>query len=405
MNNFKIAWRNLWRNRKRTLITVASIFFGVYISTVMSSMQEGSYSGMIDNIVKFYSGYLQIHNEDYWDNKTINNSFDENDSLINKIKSVKEITQVTKRIESFALMSSGNLSLGAAVVGISPQSEDSITHLSKWISSGKYLTTKDDGILMGAALAKYLKVKVNDTIVMLGQGYHGASAADKFVVRGILNFPSPELSKGFVYMSLNKCQNFYSANNLLTSYVLMVSDPYHVAKAKRKLTQLISLPYKVMTWSEMQPEMLNMIESDRAGGIIMKFILYIIIGFGIFGTIMMMISERKREFGVMIAVGMQKSKLRNILIYEILLIGLIGIIAGFIAGIPTIAYYYANPIVLTGDAAKTMVDMGIEPLMQFTWKASVFYYQAIVVFILTLFVAIYPISTIRKLKVVKALKA
>ena len=81
-----MAWRNLWRNKRRTIITIASVFFGVLLSTVMSSMQEGSYSSMIDNIVKFYSGYIQIHQENYWDNKTINNSFALTDSLLAKVK-------------------------------------------------------------------------------------------------------------------------------------------------------------------------------------------------------------------------------------------------------------------------------------------------------------------------------
>jgi len=103
-SNIVIAWRNLWRNKRRTLITVASIFFGVLLSTVMSSMQEGSYSSMIDNIVKFYSGYIQIHNEKYWENKTINNTFEADEMLVKHIEDdlklieKKFFTQYKKRI-------------------------------------------------------------------------------------------------------------------------------------------------------------------------------------------------------------------------------------------------------------------------------------------------------------------
>ena len=99
-SNLNLAWRNLWRNKRRTLITVASIFFGVLFSTIMSSMQEGSYSSMIDNVVKFYSGYIQVHEEDYWEKKTINNTLSPTDSLNNAIYSVEEITFVTPRLES-----------------------------------------------------------------------------------------------------------------------------------------------------------------------------------------------------------------------------------------------------------------------------------------------------------------
>ncbi|NOZ45889.1 MAG: ABC transporter permease [Chlorobi bacterium] len=404
MNNVKIAWRNLWRNKKRTFITVASIFFGVFLSTFMTSMQQGSYSGMIDNIVKFYSGYIQIQNEDYWENKTINNSFQLTDSLISTIKSVTEITQITPRLESFALISTENLSQGAVVVGIEPENENNLTGLSKWVKEGNYLSSNDDGILMGKLLAKYLKANINDTIVLLSQGYHGSGAAGKFVLRGILDFPSPELSKGFVYMELKNCQQFYSAEGFLTSLVLMVKDQSHLPKAKRKLSKIINSPYRIMTWDEMSPEMVNMIESDKAGGVIMKIILYMIISFGIFGTILMMLNERKREFGVMIAIGMQKTKLGKILFYETLMIGLLGVVLGFLVSIPTIAYYFAHPIVLTGDAAKTMIDIGVEPLMKFSWKAMVFYNQVIIVFVITFLIAFLPLTNINKLNVVKALK-
>jgi putative ABC transport system permease protein len=104
--NALMAWRNLWRNKRRTLITVASVFFGVLLATFMSSMQEGSYTSMIDNVVRFYSGYIQIQNEAYWDNKTINNSMTPTAELFEITKSTPEISNVTTRLESFALASS-----------------------------------------------------------------------------------------------------------------------------------------------------------------------------------------------------------------------------------------------------------------------------------------------------------
>ena len=97
--NILLAWRNLWRNKRRTLITVASVFFGVLLSTLMSSMQEGSYSSMIDNIVKFYSGYIQIQNEEYWENKTINNSMEPTQELYAKASSVPDVTHIATRLE------------------------------------------------------------------------------------------------------------------------------------------------------------------------------------------------------------------------------------------------------------------------------------------------------------------
>lgn len=404
-SNLRLAWRNLWRNKRRTLITVASIFFGVLIATVMSSMQEGSYSSMINNIVKFYSGYIQIQDEDYWESKTINNTFVPTDTLINRIKSVKEITLYTPRLESFALASSEEITRGSAVIGIDPAREKEVMDIGQWIVEGSYLDQNDAGVLVGYDLAKYLELSVGDTLVMIGQGYHGSTAVGAYPIRGILKFPSPELNKQSVYMGLSAAQEFYSADHLITSLVLMLEDQYDLNRAVRKLSNKISSPYRIMTWEEMHPELLQMVEADRAGGVVMKAILYIIIGFGVLGTIMMLVAERKREMGVMIAIGMQRFKLSSILFFETVLIGMIGVLVGFAGSIPLIAYFYHHPIPLTGDAGKTMEQMGIEPLMYFSWLPSVFYHQVITVFAITLVIAVYPVFTSQRLKVHQALRA
>lgn len=404
MENLKIAWRNLWRNKKRTLITVASLFFGVIISTLMTSMQEGSYSSMVDNVVKFYSGYLQVQSDEYWENKTINNTFELTEELLQKISGTEKITHVAPRLESFALASTENESRGTILFGINPEKEEEITGISKWISSGEMLKSGDGGLLVASGLATYLQLELHDTLVLLGQGYHGVSAAGKYPIRGIVDLPAPDLNRQMVYMELGACQEFYSADNLLTSLIVMVKDPYDLPHAQRSLKKIVHKPYRLMSWDEMQPELKQMIEADRAGGTIMKGILYMIIGFGILGTITMMLAERRREMGVMVAIGLQKARLGIILFYETIFIGIVGVISGFLGSIPVISYFINNPVALTGDAAGAMIDMGIEPYMYFTWHPSVFYNQMITVFVITFLIGIIPVVTSFRLKLSKALR-
>ncbi|RLD76797.1 MAG: ABC transporter permease, partial [Bacteroidetes bacterium] len=265
MNNFKIAWRNLWRNKRRTLITVSSIFFGVFLAALMNSMQEGSYASMIDNVVKFYSGYIQIQNEEYWDKKTINNSFELNKELTDKIDGVKEITKYTGRLESFCLASSETITQGALIIGIDPNKENEVTGLSKWVrEDGKYLENGENGVLVGELLSKHLKLNVGDTLVIIGQGYHGIGAAGKYPVKGILEFPSPELSKTFIYLDIQIAQELFSAPNRYTSMALMVENQQFVDIANNELSSKIEKPLTTMSWAEMQPELVQMIDSDRA---------------------------------------------------------------------------------------------------------------------------------------------
>jgi len=405
MKNLKIAWKNLWRNKRRTLITVSSVFFAVIISTVMSSMQEGSYTSMVDNWVKFYSGYMQIHQEDYWEDKTINNSFPETDSLIHLVEQTEGVTQIAPRFVSFALASSEETTKGAMIMGVDPEGEDRITEVSKWITSGHYLEPGDDGLLVVSGLINHLGLGVSDTLVLLGQGYHGVSAAGKYPIRGILEFPNPEINQELIYMDIDNCREFYSAESLLTALVIMVTDHYAMPGVRERLQEKIGSPYRLMTWNEMHPEVVQLIEADRAGGVVMKAILYILVGFGIFGTILMMLSERRREMGVMVAIGMQRTKLGVILFFETILIGLIGTLAGFAGSVPIITWFINHPIRLTGEAAATMIQMGIEPLLLFSWLPSVFYNQVITIFIITVVIAIFPVYRAGILRVNQALRA
>ena len=171
MNDYlKLAWRNLWRNKHRTLLTTASVFFGVILSAFMSSMQEGSYAQYIKTIVNSYSGYLQVHLKGYWRDKVINNSMEY--SLIKReLSTIKGITVCSPRLENYALASSEEITKGVMVIGIAPKEEDGITYLSKKIIKGNYLMPGVTGVVLGSTLAKYMKLDVNDTLVLLSQGF------------------------------------------------------------------------------------------------------------------------------------------------------------------------------------------------------------------------------------------
>lgn len=400
----QLAWRNIWRNKRRTLITIASIFFGVVLSSFMSSMQEGSYAQYIKTIVNFYSGYIQVHQKGYWNDKVINNSF-EYRSLKSKLAEVRGITASTPRLENYALASALEITKGVMVIGISPEEENRITNLSKRIIRGNYLVPGDKGVVLGSELANYLELGVSDTLVLLSQGYHGVSAAGIYPVRGIIKQPSPELDRTVVYMDIAICQEFYSAEDRLTSMVIMVKNSKEVEQVKKELISKSGKDFEVMDWKEINDILIKQIESDRASGMIIKGVLYMIIAFGIFGTIMMMTAERSKEFGVLVAIGMQKYKLSYILVLETILLGLVGVIAGIIASLPITWYFTFHPIPFTGQAAETMSQMGFEPVMSFSMTPSVFYNQAITILVFTIIIGIYPVLNISRLLISKALRS
>jgi len=399
----KLAWRNLWRNKRRTIITSASVFFGVVLSSFIRSMEEGSYAQYIRSIVNSYTGYIQIHKKGYWDDKIINNSFELNQSVVSKLNGNKKITHYSPRFETFCLASTEDVTKGVMIFGIDPQREDKITNISGKLKQGNYLKSNDDGVILSSTLAKFLKLNIGDTLVLIGQGYHGASAAGKYPVHGIIKHPSPELDRSLVAMEIKKCQELFSAPGLLTSMVIMVHNNDEVADTKEALSHSLPANLEVMDWKEMNELLMKQIESDRAGGVITIDILYLIIAFGIFGTIVMMMAERKKEFGMIIAVGMQKYKLILVVLLETVFIGMIGAITGILASIPILGYYYYHPIPFTGQAAEMMLEMGFDPVMFFSLDPAIFLKQALIIFIFTLIIGIYPVLNIRKLEIANAL--
>ncbi|HZL10018.1 MAG TPA: FtsX-like permease family protein [Prolixibacteraceae bacterium] len=172
---------------------------------------------------------------------------------------------------------------------------------------------------------------------------------------------------------------------------------------KHKLKAELGKDYEIMTWDEMDPVTKNMIDADRSGAYITKGILYVLVGFGIFGTVIMMMAERRKEMGIMIAIGMQKSRLSKILFYETTLLGLVGVLAGFAISFPLILYLVYHPVPLTGETAKAYEQFGFEPAMYFSAQWFVFARQVLIIFIITMTVYIYPLVKTYKIKLINAL--
>lgn len=470
MKSYLLAWRNLWRNKRRTLITVASVFFAVFFALLMRSLQLGSYAHMFRNVIESYTGYIQVQNEDFKDNSIVDNSFDFTPEIQKIILSDRNVTDLVPRFESFALASAGPLTKGVLVMGIDPEKEtllsnvrnrlvryrltdnvidtikkmnipekvkskldlfrgesytsESVLQLDlgikdkeagaimpfiEKVSSVKngYLTSGENEALLGDNLATYLNLNIGDTLVMIGQGYHGTTAAAKFRIAGIVKLPTPDIDNKIVYLPVGVCQDFYNAPGMLTSMALIVKDRSDKAinMTLRSLGKELPSPLRVLGWREMNSLLINQMDADNKSGAIMIGILYLVIAFGIFGTVLMMTTERRREFGVLVAIGMQKSKLAAIVSFEMIYIGLLGIISGAALALPVIIIGQYNPIRFSGEYAKVYESYGMEPIMPFMSVNFYFLWQSVIVALIVCIAIIYPIRKIFKMKLVNSLKA
>lgn len=401
-----LAWRNLWRNKRRTLITVASVFFAVILSVITISMNQGSYERMIDSFVKFSTGYIQIQDVLYDDEPSIDNTllFDENlAALLEDFKS--EIDYYVPRLQNFALVSTTEKTKGTLIIGIDPELENRFNNLTDNITEGEYLEANDEAVVLSEGLAEILRMKTGDTLVLIGLGFQGTNAAGKFPVKGIVKLRVPEMNNNTVYMPLKAAQWFYLADNRLTSLILMPSNPNKTNQLAAGLNEKIDKDWlRVLTWEEMLADLLNLMKFDMAGNSIILSILYLVIAFGIFGTILTMVMERIKEFGMLISLGMRRFQLGLICFFESIFISMIGIATGTAAAFPIVYYFYNNPVQLKDEIAQIMIDYGFEPVMPFSIDPAIFTSQAQIVLIISFFIGLYPIYKVYRLNVTRVSK-
>lgn len=401
---FKMAWRNIWRNRRRTFITAASILFAVLFASFMDSLQRGAWDNMINNVVNYYFGYVQVHQDGYWEEQSIDKAFPLADSL-EQVGAVEGVEAVLPRLESFALAAAGETTSGVLVAGILPNVENKMTDLGNRLVEGEYLTESDEAVLVASGVADKLGLTLGDTLVLISQGYRGVNAAGKYPIKGIAKFGSPDLNKQMVYLPLPAAQYFYGAPGLATSLALKLGGQDDIKPVVAALrTQLDTSAYEVMDWEELLPDLVQARELDTAGNVIVYFILYMIIAFGIFGTILMMSKEREYEFGVLISIGLQRWQLALSVWVEVILLGVLGALSGILLSMPIVYYFKVNPIRFGGEMASSLEKFGFEPIFPATFDMQIFMTQALYVFILTAVLALYPIFKIRKLQPVQAMR-
>ncbi len=384
---------------------MASVFFAVFLAIAFRSMADGVYENMVHGVVSYSSGYIQIHSKGFWEEQSIDNSFSEDDALERALTANASVTQVMPRLESFGLASLGEQTKGVMLLGIDPEKEALVNQLNTKITMGRYVGSRNErAVMIGEGLASRMGAGIADTLSLIGQGYHGSFAAGKFPIAGILKLGAPELNNNVVYLPLTQAQQLHGAENRLTALSVMLTRWANLDDTRNAIaSSLDRQSYEVMSWKEMMPDLDQFIEVDSAGHYIFIGILYFIISFGLFSTLLMMTFERTREFGILIAIGMKKRLLTMMLLLESLMISLMGCLIGVAAGILGVSWFIRHPVKFTGSLKEAYEQYGIEPVIYFSAHEKIFVVQTLVVLSLTLFVTLYPGWKVMRIQPVDAL--
>ncbi len=404
--DLRMAWRNLWRNPRRTLLTMSAIAFACVLLVFMLSMQFGSYETMINSAVKVQTGHLHVEAKDYQDKQDMRLVIKNPEAVAKVMRAAPGVEAFTARANAFALISSKERTYGALVVGIDPETEAKVSTLKSIVRQGEYLKQGDqEGALVGRLLARNLQVKVGDQLTVLGQGRDGSIAAMVLTIRGIYSSGIDEYDRSSIQMGLKSFQDNFSMRGAVHQMVAVCYHLGDVAGAKAYIASHLPPQTKpslvTLDWMQLMPGLLQGIEMDLVSGIIFYVILVVVVTFSILNTFLMSILERTHEFGVLMAIGAKPGRLSKLVIMESLALTILGVAAGMIMGALLTWYYQVNGIEL--GAQEMLAQYGITGSIypQLSWLSLTI--GPAVVMVMTLLAALYPTRRIWRLKPVEAI--
>jgi putative ABC transport system permease protein len=405
-----MAWRNIWRNTRRSLLTMAAICFATLLLVFMLSWQFGSYDTMINASVAIHTGHLQVQAAGYQENPQIRKVVPDPQQVGAILHRTPEVAAYTFRADGFALISSKTRTLGVSVVGIDPKREVEVSTLAKMIRQGHFLAPGDrDQALVGRLLARNLKAGIGDELVLLGQGRDGSIAAAVVRIKGIFDSGLDEFDRGVMHLPLAYFQEVFSMDGGVNRVVAVCRSLEAVPAAKAAVqAQLDRLAGPVrlvaLSWRDLNPGLVQGIHLDLVSGFIFYLILIVVVAFSILNTFLMAIFERTREFGVMLAMGTAPGRLIRILLLESAGITLLGLLAGIVAGGLLTWYFQVHGIVIPG-AAEFARQYGLPERMYPQLSVLSVGIGAGIVLTITFLTALFPALRVGKLRPVAALHA
>jgi len=388
----KLAWRNILRNKRRSILTVFAVTFAALFSIAMRGMQVGTYAVNIQNVVRMFSGYCQIQREGYSANPTLQTSFAFDEGLLQGLRATPRVQAFAPRITADGLAAHGQTSVGVMILGIDVDLERGVTSLLERIREGSAPRGGEKpSVVLGQTLAKNLGAETGSEIVLLAQGADGTLGNMKYIVSGLVRSGSPDLDRAVVIMGLPDAQELLTMEGRVHAVAIALHDLKDLPAATSDLRALVTgKPLAVLSWEELMPEFRQHLQMDNVTGILFLGILIIIVAFGILNTVLMSVTERYREFGVTLAMGMSPTRLVVLVILEGVFLGTVGLLLGNALAFGVNAYIAANPISIGGDLGTMYQDFGFLPALYSSVRPHIFLNSSLAILGITILSCLYP---------------
>lgn len=346
-----LAWRNLWRNGRRTAITLASIVFGVFLAIVMTGMQDRQWADMIDNAARSGGGHVTLQHPEYRDTPSLKRTVTGTDALREAVESSWEVTAVRERVTGNLILNTAGESFGAGFIAYEPELETADTlQLLGNVAVGESLQPGDRrGIVLGEILARNLDVEIGDKVVYTSTDKAGEITSGFCRVRGLIRTGAPSADASLALLPLSALrQTLGYADDEATQLAVFLDDQRSTSEAVRTLRPVIGERAEVLGWNEARRELAAFIAMKVGGARIFELLMALLVAAGIFNTLFVSVMERLREFGIMVAIGWSPARLFRLVMLESLLLGLVGLVLALLVTAGPYLYLARNGLDLTG---------------------------------------------------------
>ncbi|MGI9233142.1 MAG: ABC transporter permease [Woeseiaceae bacterium] len=402
----RLAWRNLWRHQRRTWLTVGAMVFSNTLLVFMISMQFSMYDLMIDNTLNVFTGHMQVQAPGYKDDQKMRQTVPDVVPLANKLRAEFAEEHVAARGWAFALASSDERSYGVGIFGVEPQFESQVSNIPGLVKKGEYLGDVDAAeIVVGAVLARNLRVDVGDELTLLGSGRDGSFAAAVVTIVGVFESGVVDVDRNIAQMPLGAFQDTFFMQGAGHQVVITAST---LEAAEAVLPRIdTALPpdadLVVHDWDTLQPGLKQAIKADMSSAFFMYCILVVLVAFSVLNTQLMSVLERTHEFGIVMSLGLKPGQLGRLVMLETAFLGFIGFVLGAIGGTLLTLYFSVNGLSIPG-MEEMAANFNLPPRVYLVATPLTIGIGPTVVFVFTLLAAAYPALRLYRLHPVEAMR-
>jgi ABC-type lipoprotein release transport system permease subunit len=334
MITFKIAFRNIFRQKRRTLLTILTMFGGFTLSSFSIGWMDGSYNYIIDMFTRYQLGHIQIHKQGYLDRPSLYDTIDNYSEVARTVEDTRGVVRTSPRLFAAGLASVGEKTAVARIIGIDPALENAATLFDKKIERGKALSADSPReAVIGKGLATRLGASPGDELVLLSQGADGSIANDAYAIAGIIATGNPAEDLSAVYLRLADAQELLVLEGRIHEIAVIADDLSGVRKLASKIQTAVDDPdLDVEPWQVFARSFYDAMMADKAGGWIMLVIIILVVAIGVLNTVLMSVLERTREYGLLRAVGTRPGQIFRLVLIEVSIMAVISVVFGSIAG-------------------------------------------------------------------------